>query len=88
MNKETFDQLIDGLKPSALNMQHGGNHYQKLGNYQPWEVLAKWLTPEELKGAMKKEVITYLCREADKGGLLDIKKAAHTLQIYLELVDK
>ena len=92
MNKDTFDKLIDELtvkeNPSVLNTQHGGDHYKKLGNYQPWEVLAKWLTPEELKGAMKKEVITYLCREADKGGLLDIKKAAHTLQIYLELVEK
>jgi len=43
------------------------------------------LTPEEFKGAMKKEVITYLAREQDKGGRQDIEKAMHTMQIYLEL---
>jgi hypothetical protein len=75
-------------KESALSTQEGGSHYKKYGIYQPWEVFKIWMTPEELKGAMKKEVITYLAREADKGGLEDIKKAAHTLQIYLELVNK
>lgn len=75
------------VTPSALNGQHGGDHYKKLGDYQPWAVLAKWMTPEELKGAAKKDAIKYLCREADKGGRVDIEKACHTLQIYLELTD-
>lgn len=70
---------------SALNHQIGGNHYKKYGDYQPWQVLAKWLSPEELKGAMKKEVITYIARCDDKGGRQDIEKAMHTIQIYLEL---
>ena len=73
---------------SALDVQEGGDHYKKLGQYQPWEVLSRWMTPEELKGAMKKEVISYLARESDKGGRLDIKKAMHTLQIYLELTER
>lgn len=71
--------------PSALNSQVGGEHYKKLGAYQPWEVLAKWLTPEELKGFAKGTVIAYLAREADKGGRQDIEKSLHTLQLYLEL---
>lgn len=70
---------------SALDTQRGGDHYKKMGLYQPWIVLSKWMTPEEMKGAMKKEVIAYLAREADKGGRLDIEKAMHTIQIYLEL---
>lgn len=70
---------------SALNSQVGGDHYKKLGIYQPWEVFKRWMTPEEFKGAMKKEVITYLAREQDKGGREDIEKAMHTMQIYLEL---
>lgn len=72
---------------SALDTQEGGDHYKKLGQYQPWEVLHKWLTPEELKGFAKGTVIAYLAREEDKGGRLDIKKALHTLQIYLEITD-
>lgn len=70
---------------SALNSQVGGEHYKKLGAYQPWEVLAKWMSPEELKGFMKGTVISYLAREQDKNGIEDIKKAGHTIQLYLEL---
>jgi hypothetical protein len=72
-------------KQSALNKQQGGDHYKKMGSYQPWEVLHKWLTPEELKGFAKGTVIAYLAREDDKGKRLDIEKAKHTLEIYLEL---
>lgn len=67
--------------------QVGGSHYSKLGHYQPWEVLHKWLTPEELKGAMKATAVIYLAREADKGGREDIKKAVHTLQMYLNMTE-
>ena len=70
---------------NALDSQEGGDHYKKMGEYQPWAVLEKWLTPEELKGYAKGTAIAYLAREADKGGRLDIKKAVHTLELYLEL---
>lgn len=72
---------------SALGQQEGGDHYKKLGDYQPWIVAKAWLSPEEMKGAAKMTAIVYLCREADKGGRQDIKKAMHTLQIYLELTE-
>lgn len=65
--------------------QEGGDHYKKYGDYQPWQVFAKWMSPEELKGYMKGTVIAYLAREQDKGGELDIKKALHTIQLYLEV---
>lgn len=70
---------------SALDIQHGGDHYKKLGNYQPWQVLKVWLTPEEFRGYMKGTAIAYLAREGNKGGILDIKKAAHTLQALIEM---
>lgn len=70
---------------STLNTQHGGDHYKKLGDYQPWLVLKNWLTPEEFRGYMKGAAIAYLAREKDKGGNLDIEKAIHTLQALLEL---
>lgn len=71
---------------SALDVQEGGDHYKKLGDYQPWEVLRRWLTPEEFRGYMKGTAIAYLAREQDKGGMLDIKKAGHTLQGLVELL--
>lgn len=70
---------------SPLNTQHGGDHYKKLGDYQPWLVLKNWLTPKEFRGYMKGTAIAYLAREKDKGGDLDIEKAIHTLQALLEL---
>lgn len=70
---------------SAMDTQVGGDHYKKLGDYQPWEVLQRWLTPEEFHGYMKGSAIAYLAREKDKGGLADIKKAAHTLQALIEI---
>lgn len=70
---------------SALNVQEGGDHYKAMGQYQPWEVLRVWLNPDELKGYAKGTAIAYLAREEAKGGRLDIKKAVHTLQLYLEL---
>lgn len=80
------DFVIDGEPVSVLNIQEGGDHYKKLGDYQPWEVLRRWLTPEEFRGYMKGTAIAYLAREQDKGGMLDIKKATHTLQGLTELL--
>lgn len=71
---------------SALDMQVDGDHYKKLGAYQPWEVLRHWLTPEEFRGYMKGTAIAYLAREQDKGGDQDIRKACHTLQGLIELM--
>ena len=71
---------------SALDTQVGGDHYKKLGAYQPWEVLHHWLTPEEFRGYMKGTAIAYLARERDKGGMVDISKAGHTLEGLVELL--
>ena len=70
---------------SALDVQINGDHYKKLGVYQPWEVFARCLTPDELRGFAKGTVIAYLMRERDKGGLDDITKSRHTLQLFEEL---
>lgn len=75
-----------GEVKSALDVQEGGDHYKQMGAYQPWEVAGATFSPEELKGAMKITVLSYLLRETKKGGIGDIRKAAHTMQIYLELV--
>lgn len=75
----------DVPKPSALDNQVGGDHYRKHGDYQPWEVLRHWLTPDEFRGFMKGQAIVYLARERDKGGDEDVSKAEHYLRGLLEL---
>lgn len=72
-------------KPSVLDSQVGGDHYKKLGIYQPWMVAAACMTAAELRGYMKGTVLAYLMREGDKGADLDIEKIAHTIQLWQEV---
>lgn len=72
---------------SSLQSQVGGDHYKSLGEYQPWQVLSKWLIAEELQGYMKGTVIVYLCRNKENVRE-DIEKAKHTIELYLELSAK
>lgn len=71
---------------SQIEKQIGGDHYSKLKDYQPWVVLSKWLSKEELIGAMKKDVIKYLMRDKTDQWE-DIKKAQHTLNLVIELLE-
>ena len=72
----------------ASNKQIGGDHYKAMGEFQPWDVLQHWLTPEEYKGYQKGVAIAYLARERAKGGDQDIAKAAHHLQKLLEVLQE
>lgn len=71
---------------SADDMQVGGHHYQDMGDFQPWNVLRAWLTPDEYRGWMKGNAIVYLARERQKGGDQDVAKALHHLQKLLEVI--
>ena len=51
------------------------DHY-KTGGIECFDYLKAKLTKEELKGFCKGNIIKYTSREAQKGGLEDIKKAA------------
>lgn len=69
---------------SVLDIQVGGDHYKRLGEYQPWQVYARWMTEEELFGHMKGTVLSYLARKKDNPRE-DAEKAMHTIQLYLEV---
>ena len=60
---------------SALDVQVGGNHYKKL-KIQPVE----YIMANEL-GFCEGSAIKYITRWRDKGGIQDIDKAIHFLQI-------
>lgn len=70
----------------ANDTQVDGSHYKDMGDFQPWDVLQSWLTPEEYRGYQKGVIIAYMARERAKGGDADLKKAAHHLQKLLEVV--
>lgn len=73
---------------NASNNQIGGTHYKDMGDYQPWDVLQHWLTPEEYRGYQKGVAIAYLARERAKGGDQDLRKALHHLQKMVEVLDQ
>lgn len=71
----------------ANDRQEGGNHYKQFGEFQPWDVLRAWLTPEEYRGFMKGTMIAYLARERSKGGDLDMRKVMHYAQKFVEVLE-
>ena len=64
----------------ANKRQVDGNHYNKYGDLQPWDVWLPWnLNP------FQAYIIRYVVRYRDKDGLLDLEKARHTIDKLIEL---
>lgn len=63
-------------------MSETPKHYDK--DIQPWDALRAWLSPEEFRGFLRGNVVKYLARCRDKGGVDDLKKAAHYLEKLIE----
>lgn len=67
---------------SALEKQIGGDHYKKL-KIQPMEYsMANGLD------ACQHTIIKYVTRFRDKGGIKDLEKARHTLDMLIEFERK
>lgn len=65
--------------PSALDVQQGGDHYKKL-KIQPIEFIHANSIP-----FAEGSVIKYVTRWRDKGGIRDLEKARHFLDLLIEL---
>jgi hypothetical protein len=66
---------------SALDQQQGGDHYRKL-KIQPVAYIHANGLP-----FIEGSVIKYVTRWRDKGGIDDLKKARHFLDLLIELED-
>ena len=77
-----WDKLATPLdnKPTANDVQHGGDHYKKYGNLQPWDVITAWNL-----GYLEGTALKYIARWKDKNGIEDLKKAIHFLQKKIEV---
>jgi hypothetical protein len=63
---------------NANDVQTGGNHYV-LKTIQPWDfIIANNL------GYLEGNIIKYVTRHKEKGGIEDLKKAQHYLQKLIE----
>ncbi len=67
---------------SAFNKQVGGDHYQHRG-IQPVE----YIHANSLD-FFQGNVVKYITRWREKGGIADLEKAKHYLEMYIELEAK
>lgn len=73
-----FDPAYAPQQKSALDHQEGGSHYKNKA-IQPVEYcMANGI------GFMEGSVIKYVTRWRDKGGVQDLKKARHFLDLLIE----
>jgi hypothetical protein len=63
---------------SALDTQEGGSHYKKLA-IQPMEYSMK-----NNLNSCQHTIVKYVTRYKDKGGLEDLKKAIHCIEMLME----
>lgn len=67
---------------SKLNKQVDGTHYSKLA-IQPVEYIHANNIP-----FIEGSIIKYVTRWRDKGGMVDLRKAAHFIDLLIELESK
>ena len=72
--------MID-LAPNANDVQVAGTHYKDKA-IQPWD----YIVANEL-GYLEGNIVKYVSRWKDKGGLDDLKKAQHYLAKLIEVVE-
>jgi len=72
------------LSSMANEYQLGGAHYTNK-DIQPWEAMQAWMTEEQFKGFLMGNVIKYIARFQDKGGVLDLQKCKHYLDKLIEV---
>lgn len=74
--------ILMSRSPSALDIQHGGNHYKGL-KIQPVEyIMANGI------GYMEGNAIKYITRYKLKNGTEDLKKARHYIEMLIENEEK
>jgi hypothetical protein len=66
---------------SANETQVGGDHYKMA--YETWDVIHAWGL-----GYFDGNAVKYLSRWRKKGGVQDLKKAAHYIQKLIELEEQ
>ena len=65
------------------DIQHGGDHYKKYGDLQPWDVITQWKL-----GYLDGTALKYIARWKDKNGIEDLRKAIHFLQKTIDVYEQ
>jgi len=72
----------EGIVTPANEQQVGGAHYA-VKTIQPWD----YIIANDL-GYLEGNIVKYVSRWKDKGGVEDLKKAQHYLQKLIEVTEK
>ena len=72
---------------TANATQIGGNHYASKA-IQPWDAMQAWMSREEFTGYLRGNVIKYMARCNDKGGIEDVRKARHYIDKLIEVLEQ
>jgi hypothetical protein len=77
---------LERSKASRANdIQHGGDHYKKMG-VEPWDVVDTWPLEQRL-GAYRSGALKYIMRMGSKdNSLQEIRKGQHYIQKLLEVL--
>ena len=75
---------MSDLTEMARNHQLGGNHYTSK-KVQPWDAMEERMSEEQFKGFLTGNVIKYIARFQEKGGVLDLQKCKHYLEKLIEV---
>jgi len=81
--KAKAKKVVEKMEPVSTTtvvntVQVGGAHYRNL-NPQPWDVIAAWNL-----GYFDGNVVKYIARFRNKGGVEDLEKAKHYLNKLIE----
>ncbi|MBT9157725.1 MAG: hypothetical protein DDT36_00708 [Firmicutes bacterium] len=80
--------LTNVRKPRTLRAkQVGGEHYVTKA-IQPWDAIAAWVSSSGFEAYLHGNIIKYVARYPDKGGVEDLKKAAHYIERLVEHLEK
>ena len=81
--KQAIQDFRQAMKQqtTANAIQVGGDHY-KAKSIQPWDFIAA-----NQLGYFEGNIVKYVSRWRDKGGINDLKKARHYLDKLIELED-
>jgi hypothetical protein len=77
---KTEQELHQDPRRPALDTQVGGDHYRKMG-IQPIEYIFR-----NGLGFAEGNVVKYVTRWKDKGGVEDLRKARHYLDLLIESI--
>jgi hypothetical protein len=79
ITKKALEIMEKEMAANANNIQHGGTHYKEK-TVQPWDYIAA-----NGLGYFEGNVVKYVSRWRDKGGVEDLRKARHYLDKLIEL---